>query len=82
MLDNDLQEVRTFVVESLCEEYIAEIAPHFSEKSLQKNGRNDAGSRSKTIAQIHREYARRRFQEGLSGAHLILGPRVLREVKA
>ena len=35
MLDNDLQEVRTFV-ESLCEEYIAEIVPHFSEKSPQK----------------------------------------------
>ena len=57
VLDNDLKEVRTFV-ESLCEEYIAEIVPHFSEKSPRKNGRNDAGSRSKTIAQIHREYAR------------------------
>ena len=58
MLDNDLQEVRTFV-ESLCEEYIAEIVPQFSEKGPRKNGRNDVGSKSKTIAQIHREYARR-----------------------
>ena len=58
MLDNDLQEVRTFV-ESLREEYIAEIVPQFSEKGPRKNGQNDVGSKSKTIAQIHREYARR-----------------------
>ncbi|KAL5519334.1 hypothetical protein ACEPAH_1017 [Sanghuangporus vaninii] len=76
----DLEEVKKFV-ESLCEQYIAEVVPYFGEKSPRKNGTNDSASRSRTIAQINREYARR-FKEGLSDRRLSVPSRVLREVKA
>ncbi|KAL5494878.1 hypothetical protein ACEPAI_340 [Sanghuangporus weigelae] len=77
---SDLEEIKKFV-ESLCDQYIAEVVPHFGEKSPRKNGANDSASRTRTITQINREYARR-FKEGLSDRRLLVPPRVLREVKA